>query len=75
MNLEFFILDGYGRFVWPAFIFTFVSCFILYLRTQKEFEKQEKMFLNHFKQMQSLKIKVVKEKETAKEALFGSSID
>ena len=70
MNLELFILGGYGYFVWPAFIFTLVSCFALYLKTNKEFQKEEKMFLNEFKQMQTVKIKAVKEKE----ALSSSSI-
>lgn len=42
MNLEILILGGYGQFVWPAFIFTFVSCFSLYVKTKKEFQKQEK---------------------------------
>ena len=63
MNLEFLILGGYGQFVWPAFIFTFVSCFVLYVKTKKEFQKQEKMFLNEFKQIQTEKIETTKNKE------------
>ena len=70
MNLELLILGGYGQFVWPAFIFTFVSCFSLYVKTKKEFQKQEKIFLKEFKQMQTKKIETVKEKE----ALSGSPI-
>ena len=70
MNLELLILGGYGQFVWPAFIFTFVSCFSLYIKTKKEFQKQEKIFLKEFKQMQTEKIETVKEKA----ALSGSSI-
>ena len=70
MNLEFLILGGYGQFVWPAFIFTFVSCFALYVKTKKEFKKQEKMFLKEFKQAQTKKIETVKEKEV----LSGSQI-
>ena len=70
MNLEFLILGGYGQFVWPAFIFTFVSCFSLYVKTKKEFQKQEKIFLKEFKQMQTEKIETVKEKE----AVSGSPI-
>ena len=70
MNLEFLILGGYGQFVWPAFIFTFVSCFSLYAKTKKEFQKQEKKFLKEFKQMQTEKIETVKEKES----LSGSPI-
>ena len=63
MNLELLILGGYGQFVWPAFIFTFVSCFSLYIKTKKEFQKQEKKFLEEFKQMQTEKIEIVKEKK------------
>ena len=70
MNLEFLTLNGYGQYVWPAFIFTFVSCFVLYVKTKKEFKKQEKMFLKEFKQVQTEKIETVKEKE----ALSGSQI-
>ena len=70
MNLELLILGGYGQFVWPAFIFTFVCCFSLYVKTKKEFQKQEKIFLKEFKQMQTEKIETVKEKE----ALSGSPI-
>jgi len=70
MNLELLILGGYGQFVWPAFIFTFVSCFVLYVKTKKEFQKQEKIFLKEFKQIQTEKIETTKEKE----ALSGSLI-
>ena len=63
MNLELLILGGYGQFVWPAFIFTFVSCFSLYVKTRKEFKKQEKIFLKEFKQIYTDKIITAKEKE------------
>jgi len=63
MNFEFLVLGGYGQFVWPAFIFTFVSCFALYAKTKKEFRKQEKMFLKEFKPTQTKKIETTKEKE------------
>ena len=63
MNLELLILGGYGQFVWPAFIFTFVSCFVLYVKTKKEFQKQEKLFLKEFKQIKTEKIETTKNKE------------
>ena len=74
IHMNFFILDGYGQFVWPAFIFTFVSCFYLYLKTKRELQKQEELFLNEFKQVQTIKIEVDKRKETRKKILSGSSI-
>ena len=73
-HMDFLILDGYGQFVWPAFVFTFVSCFYLYLKTKREFQKQEKFFLNEFKQLQTIKIEVDKRKVTRKKILSGSSI-
>ena len=70
MSFELLILGGYGHFVWPAFIFTFLSCFALYVKTKKEFQRQEKIFLKEFKQMSTEKIKTAK----GKEALSGSLI-
>ena len=71
MNLELFILGGYGYFVWPAFIFTFLSCFALYLKTNKEFKKQEIMFLNKFGKIHSTKIETVnKEKALSSGTIF-----
>ena len=72
--MEFFILNGYGQFVWPAFIFTFVSCFSLYLKTKKEFQKQERIYLREFEQSQTIKIETDKRKETKKQALSGNPI-
>ena len=72
MNIEFLVLGGYGQFVWPAFIFTFVSCFLLYLKTKKELKRQEKMFLIEFKQIPVRKTEVAKQKELLKEVLSSS---
>ena len=73
MIMEIINLGGYGQFVWPAFVFTFLICFSFYLRTKKEFEKQEKRYVNEFKQLQDTKIKTVKEKEATREILSGRS--
>ena len=72
MNLEHIVLGGYGQFVWPAFIFTFVSCFLLYIKTKKELKRQEKMFLIDYKQMPITKIEVAKQKELLKEVLSSN---
>ena len=74
MVLELLILGGYGQFVWPSFVFTFVSCLILYVKTKKELRKQEKMFLNEYKEAHISRIKTVERKEITKEALSGTSI-
>ena len=69
MDLNFIILDGYGLFVWPAFIFTFVSCFYLYKKTKTDLLKQEKMFLIEFDESQINKIEFLKGKKATQEAL------
>ena len=74
MNLEFITLGGYGQFVWPAFIFTFMSCVILYVKTKKELQKQEKVFLIECKTPTNEKVNTAKEKKITKEVLSGSSI-
>ena len=74
MVLELLILGGYGQFVWPSFVFTFVSCLILYVKTKKELRTQEKMFLDEYKEVHISRIKTVEGKEITKEALSGTSI-
>ena len=74
MNIEFLVLGDYGYFVWPAFIFAFVSCFMLYLKTKRELKKQEKIYLIKFKQIPVRKTEVSKQKELSKEVLSGSPV-
>ena len=73
MNLEFFILGGYGQYVWSAFIFTFISCFALYLKTVKELRKQENFFFSEFNKMRTVEIEVDKQEGIVKETLSNSS--
>ena len=70
--MEFIILGGYGHFVWSAFIFTFVTCFLLYLKTKKELKKQEKKFLIEFKQIPVSEIEITEQKELSEKILSGS---
>ena len=74
MSLELLSLGGYGVFVWPAFIFTFASCFILYRYSIKELAKQEKIFFEKFKELKVKNTKTSENKEITKEALSGSLI-
>ena len=71
MDLGFFIMGGYGHFVWPAFMFTLISCFVFYLKTNKAFKKEEKIFLRNFKQIQEIKIKTAKKQEALSDALIS----
>ena len=66
MSLNLLILDGYGMFVWPAFIFTFVSLFIVYIKTKKELIKQEKIFFSEFEEKNFHKIPKLKQEKIAR---------
>ena len=69
--MDLIYLGGYGQFVWPAFIFTFLSCFFLYLKTKWELQKQEKIYMNEFKKLHTLEFKTVEAKKEKKEVLSG----
>ena len=71
MILKLLILGDYGQFVWPAFIFTFLSCFFLYVKTKRELQEQEKIYMNEFKKLRTLEIKTVEAKKEKKEVLSG----
>jgi hypothetical protein len=47
---------------------------LLYLKTKKEFKRQEKMFLVEFKQILVRKTEVSKQKDISKEVLSGSPV-
>ena len=72
MDSNLFNLSGYGQFVWPAFIFTFISCLSLYLITKKELKKQEKIFFSEYKQLQTKRIHAVEEKKDLQEVISPS---
>jgi heme exporter protein D len=63
MNLEFFLFNGFGQFIWPAFIFTFLSCFLLYVKTYQEFRVHENLYLKEFEKKKPVKIKYIKNSE------------
>ena len=67
--MELLTMNGYGQFVWTAFVFSFVSCFYLYLKTRIEFKKQQKIYLLEFGEIETKKIKFNKRKKSTEEAL------
>ena len=69
MYVELLIMYGYCQFVWPAFIFSFASCFYLYAKTRSELKQQERIFFLEFREVKAKKIEFVKGKQSTKEAL------
>ena len=74
MILKFLFLGGYGQFVWPAFIFTFLICLMFYVKTSKALQRQEKKFFNEYKKEYTANNKPIEEEKITREALSGSSI-
>tara|TARA_B100001123_G_C15338180_1_gene1033675 strand:+ start:1678 stop:1890 length:213 start_codon:yes stop_codon:yes gene_type:complete len=48
MFLDSLNLNGYGQFVWPAYIFTFFTISIFYLKTRRELKRIEKLYFSKF---------------------------
>tara|TARA_B100001123_G_C15309204_1_gene1023748 strand:+ start:287 stop:514 length:228 start_codon:yes stop_codon:yes gene_type:complete len=69
MIQDLFLLNGYGQFVWPAFIFAFLSCYLLYAKTLNEFKKQQILFLREFKQAKNSEIVIRSKEKTVKKNL------
>ena len=67
--MELLTMNGYGQFVWSAFIFSFVSCLYLYLKIKIEFKKKEKIYLLEFGSIETQKIQFSKRKKSTEEAL------
>ena len=73
MNLSILLLNDYGLFVWPAFLLTFLSCFLLYTKTKKELEAQQELYLTKFN-VPVGELEIAKKEPISKEVLSGSSV-
>ena len=74
MNLDFLSLDGYGLFVWPAFIFAFMSYLLLYLKIKIELKKNEEMFLEQFKPLSVTRNKTIHQKRSQSVEVLSGNI-
>ena len=74
MIIDFLQQGGYGQYIWPAFVFAFASCVILFLKTRKDLRRQEKLFFNEHEQFDAVEIETVsKIKHGIKEKALSSS--
>ena len=73
MSINAIYMGGYGIYVWSAFIFAFVCCLYLYLKTKRELHRQEQAFLNHVKDLPKAKVQIVQTQRVNKEILVTSS--
>ena len=73
MNFEIFTMNGYGAYVWSSFVFTFLVCLFLYLRTRKTLRKLEKDFIKEAHNLSQEQFKDIKKQKIAKEILISHS--
>ena len=71
MLLDSLNLGGYGPFVWPAFIFTFITFIVLYIKTREQFIKQQMLYLSEFEQSKAKAIETI---STEKKVFSGNPI-
>ena len=73
MNFEIFIMNGFGIYVWSAFVFTFLVCLFLYVRTRKTLKKLEKDFIKEANNLSEEQLEDIKKQKIAKEILISHS--
>ena len=68
---EFLYMNGYGLYVWTAFLFTLLSFTTLYIITKIQFVKETKKFVSKFGALDPKKADVAKSQAIIKEILSG----
>jgi len=70
---EFFLMNGYGVYVWSAFAFTLISFVFLYVVTKIQFNKEKNKFISKFGTLNSERAAFAKSQSINKEILSNSS--
>jgi len=73
MITKFLIMDGYGIYVWSAFLFTFLSFVSLYVVTKTQYVKERNKFVAKFGTLNSQKADFAKSQSINKEILSNTS--
>ena len=67
------LMDGYGLYVWSAFIFTFLSFLTLYVVTKLQYIKEKNKFITKFGTLNSDRAAFAKSQSINKEILSNTS--
>ena len=70
---EIIYMNGYGIYVWSAFIFTFLSFTFLYVITKIQYTKEKKKFLIKFGNLNSERATFAKSQSINKEILSNTT--
>ena len=67
-------MNGYGPFVWASFSITFISCALVFYKTQKTLKKYEREFAKEINELSAEKRKsVVENSKIASQVLSAYS--
>ena len=69
MIIDTLYLNGYGIYVWPAYIFTILSFSILYYSIKLQLDKERKLFIENFDLLNAEKTKLAYQNSTNREIL------
>ena len=67
------IMNGYGLYVWSAFVFTLVSFASLYFITKTQYVKERNKFIVKFGTLNSERVSLAKSQGMNKEILSNTS--
>jgi|TARA_B100000035_G_scaffold140349_1_gene119539 heme exporter protein D len=70
---ELLIMNGYGLYVWSAFVFTLVSFASLYVIIKTQYIKEKNKFVAKFGTLNSERASFAKSQGTIKEILSNTS--
>ena len=69
MIIEILFMNGYGLYVWSAYIFTLVSFTSLYVVTKTQYSKEKKKFIAKFGTLNSERATFARSQRINKEIL------
>jgi heme exporter protein D len=72
MIQNFLSMNGYGLFVWASFSITFISCVIVFYRTQKTLKKYEREFAKEINELSAEKRKSLVENSKIASQILSS---
>ena len=73
MIIEILFMNGYGLYVWSAYIFTLVSFTSLYVVTKTQYSKEKKKFIAKFGTLNSERAAFAESHSTNREILSNTS--
>jgi len=73
MTNEILFMNGYGLYVWSAFVFTLFSLLSLYVIVKSQYDKEKSKFIAKFETLNSERAAFAKSQSINKEILSNTS--